>query len=233
MSLLIYQLHSGYGKKEVLHGVSLSINEKEIVVMIGHNGAGKTTLLKSIFGLVKVSSGDVTYNQKSMRGFSPNKIMQEGIVYVPQERNVFPGLTVLENLQVSDHIFNKTATFEKRLEQITNLFPVIKERTAQRAGVLSGGEQKMLALSMALIVQPKLILLDEPSLGLSPINVKRFMDTLKLLNQEMDFTIFLVEQNIKQSLRIANRVYVMKGGLISNEYLGSELMNKDDLWKLM
>jgi branched-chain amino acid transport system ATP-binding protein len=233
LSLLIYQLHSGYGKKEVLHGVSLSINEKEIVVMIGHNGAGKTTLLKSIFGLVKVSSGDVTYNQKSMRGFSPNKIMQEGIVYVPQERNVFPGLTVLENLQVSDHIFNKTATFEKRLEQITNLFPVIKERTAQRAGVLSGGEQKMLALSMALIVQPKLILLDEPSLGLSPINVKRFMDTLKLLNQEMDFTIFLVEQNIKQSLRIANRVYVMKGGLISNEYLGSELMNKDDLWKLM
>jgi branched-chain amino acid transport system ATP-binding protein len=233
LSLSIGNLHSGYGKKEVLHGISLNIHEKEIVVMIGHNGAGKTTLLKSIFGLVKITSGEVTYNQKAIQGLSPAKIMQAGIVYVPQERNVFPGLTVLENLQVADHIFNHRTSFEKRMEQITGLFPVIRERSSQRAGTLSGGEQKMLALSMALIVQPKLILLDEPSLGLSPVNVKRFMDTLQHLNKEMDFTIFLIEQNVKQSLRIAHRVYVMKGGQISNEYSGSELMNKEDLWKLM
>lgn len=136
--------------------------------MIGHNGAGKTTLLKSIFGLVKINSGDLNYNQNKIRGFSPDRIMQAGIVYVPQERNVFPSLTVLENLQVSDAIFNHKDSFEKRLDQINELFPIIRERSAQRAGTLSGGEQKMLALSMALIIQPKLILLDEPSLGLSP-----------------------------------------------------------------
>ena len=233
MSLRISDVRSGYGKKEVLHGVSLSINEKEIVVMIGHNGAGKTTLLKSVFGLIRTSTGEIIYNDQSIRGFSPHKNMQEGIIYVPQERNVFPGLTVLENMQVSDHILNAPSTFDKSFAQITELFPVIRERRTQRAGTLSGGEQKMLALSMALIVRPKLILLDEPSLGLSPINVKKFMDTLKLLNKEMDLTIFLIEQNIKQSLRIAQRVYVMKGGLISNEYSGSELLKKEDLWKLL
>jgi branched-chain amino acid transport system ATP-binding protein len=231
--LLIDNIRSGYGKKEVLHGVSIHINENEIVVMVGHNGAGKTTLVKSVFGLIRINSGKISYNDKLISEISPNKILLEGIVYVPQERNVFPTLTVLENMQVSDHLSNNSSTFYERLDQITELFPVIKERQLQRAGTLSGGEQKMLALSMALIVHPKLILLDEPSLGLSPFYVKKFMDTLKMLNGEMDLTIFLIEQNIRQSLRIADRVYVMKGGLISNEFLGSELMDKDDLWKLL
>lgn len=233
MLLSTENIRSGYGKKEVLHGVSINIAENEIVVMIGHNGAGKTTLIKTIFGLIKNTGGTICYGGNSVTGFSPNKIMRGGIVYVPQERNVFPTLTVLENMQVSDHITRNPSTFTKRFEQITELFPILQERKAQQAGTLSGGEQKMLALSMALIVEPKLILLDEPSLGLSPMYVKKFMDTLKKLNNEMNLTIFLVEQNIKQSLRIADRVYALKSGLISNEFSGSELAEKTDLWKLL
>lgn len=233
MLLSTENIRSGYGKKEVLHGVSINIGKNEIVVMIGHNGAGKTTLIKTIFGLIKNTDGRVVYNEKPITGLTPNKIMHGGIVYVPQERNVFPTLTVLENMQVSDHILKNPSTFLQRFEQITNLFPVLRERKSQQAGTLSGGEQKMLALSMALIVEPKLILLDEPSLGLSPMYVKKFMDTLKKLNKEMNLTIFLVEQNIKQSLRIADRVYAMKGGSISDEFSGSDLAERTDLWKLL
>ncbi len=226
-------IKSGYGNKEILHGISMFINRNEIVSLIGHNGAGKTTLLRTIFGLILIREGEIIYDGIPINSFSPNRLMMNGMVYVPQERNVFPTLTVMENIQLSNIVDIDNKKFSNRLNWIFNLFPILNSRKYQKAGTLSGGEQKMLAISMALMVEPKMILLDEPSLGLSPILVKKFMDTLKKLNSELMLTILLVEQNLRQALRIANRVYVMKNGSIVKEISGGEMKNQEELWKLL
>jgi branched-chain amino acid transport system ATP-binding protein len=233
LSLQIMSIKSGYGKKEVLHNVTLTINKKEIVALIGHNGAGKTTLLKSVYGLVNVFEGRILYKGKIITNIRPDKILKTGIVYVPQERNVFPGLSVLENLQISDHMNAGSSSFNSRFEKASDLFPIIKERIKQKAGTLSGGEQKMLALSMAFIVGPELILLDEPSLGLSPNNIAKIMEKLKFLCKSMGISILLVEQNIRQSLRIADRAYVLKGGVIVHEFSRTEKLKQKDYWKFL
>lgn len=223
-------LVAGYGRKQVLHDVSVRVERGEIVGVIGHNGAGKTTLLKTLFGLLPARSGEIRFEGRPITRRRPALNVRDGISFVPQGHGIFTDLTVRENLELGS--YSLVASDPDRLQAVFDLFPILAERRAQRAGTLSGGEQQMLALGLALMLQPKLLLLDEPSLGLAPFLVQRVLESVQEINRRFATAILLVEQNVKQALRVTGRVYVMKVGQISLEERAEALLARADLWSL-
>jgi len=226
---------SGYGKRRVLDGVSLHVDEGEIVAMIGHNGAGKTTLLRSVFGLVSVSSGEIRFGGRPVTNRKPSLNVREGISFVPGH-SVFGDLTVSENLRMGAYTVDWSTAhddgLDARLGVVYDLFPILKERQAQAAGTLSGGQQQMLAIGMTLMLRPRLLLLDEPSLGLAPALVQRVLDGVVEINRRLGAAVLLVEQNVKQALRFSRRCYVLKLGRIELEERSDVLLPREDLWHL-
>jgi branched-chain amino acid transport system ATP-binding protein len=217
-----------YGVLPVLHGVSLAIYPREIVALIGANGSGKTTLMMTIFGRPRASEGAIVFDGQDITGLATHKIARLSIVQSPEGRRIFPRMTVLENLQMGAIVANDPEAFEEDLRKVSALFPVLRARRDQRAGTLSGGEQQMLAIARALMGRPKLLLLDEPSLGLAPLIVKQIFDVIKALNQD-GLAVFLVEQNAYHALKLAHRGYVMVNGRITLSGSGSELLRSQEV----
>lgn len=232
MILEVRNLSSGYHRKEVLHDVSLRIQEKEIVALIGHNGAGKTTLLKTVFGLLPARNGTIIWQGEDITLRGTSNRVREGICYVPQGGGVFPDLTVNENLLVAGNIVERQTVLQDAVREVHAIFPRLEERAAQNAGTLSGGERQMLAIGMALVRKPNLIMLDEPSLGLAPVLVQRVMETVLDINRKLGVTILLVEQNVKHALKIATRAYVLKVGRVIHEEEQVHALDHEKLWKL-
>jgi branched-chain amino acid transport system ATP-binding protein len=214
MALLdVQDVHSYYGNIHALKGISLTVEEGEIVTLIGANGAGKSTTLKTISGLVRPRQGRVTLNGEDLALYAPHEIVEKGISQVPEGRGIFARLSVTENLEMGAYIQNDAQVVAERMEHVFSLFPRLKERRKQVAGTMSGGEQQMLAMGRALMANPKVMLLDEPSMGLAPILVESIFDTIQGLN-EQGGTILLVEQNALMALQIAHRGYVIQTGEI-------------------
>jgi branched-chain amino acid transport system ATP-binding protein len=221
----ISDLHVSYGPIKAVKGLSLTVNKGEIVSLIGSNGAGKTTTLMTISGALKPSLGKITFDGEDITGLPSHEILKRGLVLVPEGRRIFPQLTVMENLEMG--AFTRRAQ-ETEYEQVFELFPVLKERKNQIAGTLSGGEQQMLAIARALMSQPKLIMFDEPSLGLSPLMVTKIFSIIKRINAS-GVTVLLVEQNAKAALKLSHRGYVIEGGEIRLQGRGEELLNNEEL----
>jgi branched-chain amino acid transport system ATP-binding protein len=213
--LKLNDIHTYYGNIQALKGVSIQISQGEIVTLIGANGAGKTTTLMSISGLVPPRSGEVLFEGKAISQMDPNAIVALGICQVPEGRRIFPYLSVVENLDMGAFLRDDKAEVTKDLDYVFSLFPILAQRRHQAGGTLSGGEQQMLAISRALMSRPRLLLLDEPSLGLAPLVVKRIFEIIKKINEENNTTIFLVEQNANLALKVAHRGYVMENGYIT------------------
>ena len=219
--LKINDLHVSYGGIRAIRGVSLEIPDKEIVTLIGANGAGKSTTLRSVAGLVKPDSGSIELDGKELVGKSPNEIITHGIALVPEGRRVFANLTVLENIKIGGYL--RKDSLDEDIEKMYSLFPILKERNWQLAGTLSGGEQQMLAVARALMSKPKIIMMDEPSLGLAPLIVRDIFDIIKEINKQ-GVTVLLIEQNANMALKIADRAYVMETGKITMSGTGAELL---------
>jgi branched-chain amino acid transport system ATP-binding protein len=219
-----------YGDVQAVWGVSMHVDEGTIVALVGANGAGKTTLLKTISGIIHASSGEILFSGKSLVKLRPQEVVERGISHVPEGRRLFSNLTVLENLKLGAYPPRARPLFAESLERAYGLFPVLKNRNAQKAGSLSGGEQQMLAIARALMAQPTLLMLDEPSLGLSPIFVRTIFELINTLNTQK-VTILLVEQNIHQALKIAHQAYVLKTGKIAMNGSGEELLADPDVQK--
>lgn len=225
--LKLENVHSYYGKIHALKGISLEVHEGEIVALLGSNGAGKSTTLKTISGLVRPKQGTISFNGNSIVGKLPHTIVEEGIVHVPEGRRIFGGLTVTENLELGGFTKRKNRKFIKEgIERAFTLFPRLKERRNQLAGTLSGGEQQMLAISRGLMINPKLLMLDEPSMGLAPIIVEGIMEIIKEINKQ-GTTILLIEQNAKAALKLADRGYILETGKIVMHDL-AEVLRGDD-----
>ena len=218
-----------YGKIEALKGVSLTVDEGEIVTLIGGNGAGKTTTLKTISGLRPVAAGSIRYRGESIVGLAAHKLVGLGVAHAPEGRGVFPGMTVRENLEMGAY-GRRGADLRPDLERVLHLFPRLNERIKQHAGTLSGGEQQMLAIGRALMAQPTLLLLDEPSMGLAPKLVSQVFETITEINQQ-GTTILVVEQNAAQALQRAHRAYVIETGRVVIEGQASELQASDEVRK--
>jgi branched-chain amino acid transport system ATP-binding protein len=221
--LSIRNVSTFYGKIQALKGVSMDVNEGEITTLIGANGAGKSTLMMTVFGTPRARSGEIVYNGKDISKTETHEIARLGISQSPEGRRVFPRMSVYENLQMGSGVAGMQF-FETDLEKICAIFPRLKERLQQRAGTLSGGEQQMLAIGRALMCRPKLLLLDEPSLGLAPIIVRQIFDVIRELNKTEGMTVFLVEQNAFHALKLAHRAYVMVNGVITMSGTGRELL---------
>jgi branched-chain amino acid transport system ATP-binding protein len=213
MMLELSGVHAHYGHIEALHGVSLSVQVGEVVTLIGANGAGKSTLMMSLFGQPRASHGRIIFDGEDITGLPAHEISRRGIALVPEGRRIFPRMTVLENLQMGAALADPL-NFAVDLKRMYALFPILAERHAQRAGTLSGGEQQMLAIARALMSRPKLLLLDEPSLGLAPLFIRKIFQTIRELNREHGMTVLLVEQNAHHALRVAHRGYVLQHGRI-------------------
>ena len=228
--LKIDNLHVSYGGIRALQGVSLEVPDGKIVTLIGANGAGKSTMLRTISGLVKADSGSVTYEGQELLGMPINKILEKGIAMVPEGRRVFTNLSVVENLKVGAYLRSDKAQIEKDLEWVYELFPRLKERSWQMAGTLSGGEQQMLAVARALMSKPKVIMMDEPSLGLAPLVVKGIFDIIRQINDQ-GVTVLLIEQNANMALKTADFAYVLETGRITLTGTGRELLVNEDVKK--
>jgi branched-chain amino acid transport system ATP-binding protein len=220
--LEVKNLDSFYGDLQVLWDVSLHVERGELISIIGANGAGKTTLLKSIVGVVKPKRGSIIFNGNRIDGYPPHKIVSEGVVYVPEGRRVFPRMTVVDNLRMGAYTKAARERVEDSLKYVFERFPILKERRNQAAGTLSGGEQQMLAIARGLMSLPKLLLLDEPSMGLAPVMVTKIFDIVKNINKE-GTTVVLVEQDALRSLRISDRCYIMETGRVTLEGKSSDL----------
>jgi branched-chain amino acid transport system ATP-binding protein len=217
-----------YGVLPVLHDVSLDIHPREIVALIGANGAGKTTLMMSIFGRPRPSHGKILFERWNITELPAHAIARLGIAQSPEGRRIFPRMTVMENLQMGAIIAN-AEVFEQDLDRVCTLFPVLKARRDQRGGTLSGGEQQMLAIARALMGRPKLLLLDEPSLGLAPLIVKQIFEVIKELNSKHGLPVFIVEQNAYHALKLAHRGYVMVNGRVTLSGSGAELLSSEEV----
>ena len=228
--LTIKDLHVHYGAIHAIKGVSLEVNDGEIVSLIGANGAGKTTILHTISGLVKATSGEISYNGVNLRTTAPNKIINLGMAHVPEGRHVFSRMSVLENLRMGAYSISDGEQIKQNIEMVFKSFPRLKERAKQIAGTLSGGEQQMLATGRALMTNPKILLMDEPSMGLSPILVKEIFRIIENLHDK-GITILLVEQNAKVALSISGRAYVLETGSIAMSGVAAELMEDDRVRK--
>ncbi len=220
--LKIENLHVSYGPIRALKGISLEVKEGEIVTLIGSNGAGKSTTLSAITGLVKSQSGSITFRDENITNMSPYKIVQRGVSLSPEGREVFPALTVEENLRLGAYTRKDKGAIDTAFNRVYELFPRLKERISQTAGTLSGGEQQMLAIGRALMSEPKLLLLDEPSMGLAPNLVLMIFDLIESINKQ-GTTILLIEQNANMALSIANRAYVLETGNIAIEGAAADL----------
>jgi len=231
MSLLeLENVHSYYGKIHALKGVSLTVEEGEIVTLIGGNGAGKTTTLRSISGLLHPKEGSVRLMGKDITRMSPNLVHKEGLGLVPEGRGIFPRLTVLENLEMGAYILNDKAEIEAGIEHAFKLFPRLRERSGQKGGTLSGGEQQMLATARGLMSKPRILLMDEPSMGLAPVLVDQIFDVIKELNAQ-GTTILLVEQNALMALKLAHRAYVLQTGQIVLSGKASDVARDENVKK--
>lgn len=224
--LEIKELNVSYEKVQVLWGVSFTVNEGEIVSLLGSNGAGKSTTVKTIQGLLKSKSGSIRFMDKNIEGLPAYKIVDAGISLVPEGREIFPKMSVLENLILGAYVPRARDLLEESLEWVFQLFPKLEERKKQLAGTMSGGEQQMLAIARALMSKPKLLMLDEPSLGLAPVLVLQVFEVIKKLNEE-GVTILLVEQNVHHALELSDRGYVLEKGRIILEGKGSELLEHE------
>ena len=226
--LSIRGLKTYYGKIIALKGVDLDVNEGEIVTLIGANGAGKSTLMMTIFGNPRARDGTISFNGRDITRMPTHEIARLSIAQSPEGRRIFPRMSVFENLQMGASI-NQFAYFDQDLERVFAMFPRLKERVQQRGGTLSGGEQQMLAIARALMSRPRLLLLDEPSLGLAPLVVKQIFDVIRELNKTEGLTVFLVEQNAFHALKLADRAYVMVNGVITMSGTGRELLSKPEV----
>ncbi len=220
-------LHAGYGEAEILRGIDLSIAQAEIVALLGSNGAGKTTFNACLSGLVRPTAGRITFDGTGLVEADPARIVEAGLVQVPEGRHVFPNLSVKENLELGGYRRGRERR-RSNLERVLETFPRLQERMEQRAGTLSGGEQQMLAIGRGMMSEPKLLILDEPSLGLSPVLVEEMFSLIGKLNEE-GLTILLVEQNVRQSLEIATRAFVLENGAISLSGPAAELIRDPQL----
>jgi len=221
--LKVKDLNVHYGKIHAIKGISFEVNKGEIVTLIGANGAGKTTILQTVSGILKPSEGMITFEGENLNKIRPHQIPALGIAHVPEGRRIFAEMTVLENLQMGAYIRKDKVQIQEDIEKVFLSFPRLKERIKQIAGTLSGGEQQMLAMGRALMTRPKLILLDEPSMGLAPILVDEIFDMIQTIN-EAGTTVLLVEQNANKALHIANRAYVLETGYIKLSGNASELL---------
>ena len=226
--LELRDVRSGYGPIEVLTGISLKVEAGEIATLIGANGAGKTTLLMTICGRPRARSGQILFEGDDITNLPMHDLVKRGIAHVPEGRHIFPRMSVLENLQMGSAA-GDPKNFSRDLDFVVSLFPVLKDRINQRGGTLSGGEQQMLAIGRGLMSRPKLLLLDEPSLGLAPLIVRQVFETIKKVNEEWKLTILLIEQNAFQALRLAHHAYVLVSGAITLSGTGAELLGNKDV----
>ncbi len=222
--LKLTNIQTFYGNIQALKQIDIHVQEGEIITLIGANGAGKSTTLMTICGIVPPTSGKVEFQGRDITGLPPNKIAALGISQVPEGRRIFPYLTVMENLDMGTFLRKDKARIKSDLDHVFDLFPILAERRSQQGGTLSGGEQQMLAISRAIMSRPKLLLLDEPSLGLAPIIVQQIFDIIRKINKEDKVTIFLVEQNANLALKVADRGYVMETGKITMTDSGAALL---------
>ena len=240
--LALINVHTFYGPIEALKGINIEVKQGEIVCLIGNNGAGKSTTLMTISGILKPVSGDVLFEGKNIKGITPHRIVEMGISQVPEGRRIFPKLTVKENLEMGAYsvvgsrlsVFRRLKTNNQQLttnwDRVFTLFPILKERKNQFGGTLSGGEQQMLAIGRALMSNPKLLLLDEPSLGLAPIMASKIFKTIKEINRE-GITVLLVEQNARAALKLSSRGYVLQNSRVALQGTGEELLNNEEVRK--
>ena len=227
--LKISKVETFYGKIQALRGVDLDVNDGEIVSLIGSNGAGKSTLLMTISGVNKAKRGNIVFNGENIENTQPHKIVDMGICQVPEGRRIFSRLSVEDNLRLGASSNDKGKNFDNDVKDVYDLFPVLKDRLSQRGGTLSGGEQQMLAIGRALMAKPKMLLLDEPSLGIAPKLVNQIFVAIKNINKEKKVTIFLVEQNAKKALELADRGYVLVNGNVTLEGTGQDLLKNKDI----
>ena len=231
MLLEVKDLKVSYGKIEAIKGISLNVNKGEIVTLVGANGAGKTTLLKTISGILKPSAGVINFEDKDIQGIAPHNRVLEGLCQAPEGRGIFPGMTVLENLEMGKYSRPDWKNeLKEDLDRIYTLFPRLKERQSQAGGTLSGGEQQMLSIGRALMSRPRLLLLDEPSMGLAPKFIQQIFNIIREI-QTQGVSILLVEQNAAQALSCANRAYILETGNIVKEGAGKELLNDEAIKK--
>ena len=227
--LSISKVETFYGNIQALRGVDVKVNDGEIVALIGSNGAGKSTLLMTISGVNKAANGEILFDNKSIVNMPPHDIVNLGISQVPEGRRIFARLTVEDNLRLGASVNEKGKNFDQDSKDVYDLFPVLKDRLSQRGGTLSGGEQQMLAIGRAMMARPSMLLLDEPSLGIAPKLVNQIFSSIKNINKEKKVTVFLVEQNAKKALELADRAYVVVNGKISLEGQGKDLLNNPDV----
>ena len=227
--LKISKVETFYGNIQALRGVNVQVNDGEIVTLIGSNGAGKSTLLMTISGVNKASKGEIVFKEKNIENLAPHDIVNLGISQVPEGRRIFSRLSVEDNLRLGASSNDKGKHFIQDSKDVYDLFPVLKDRLSQRGGTLSGGEQQMLAIARAMMAKPKMLLLDEPSLGIAPKLVNQIFLAIKNINKEKKVTIFLVEQNAKKALELADRGYVLVNGDITLEGKGQDLLKNKDI----
>lgn len=228
MTLLkVEEVHGGYGKADILNGCSLSVEKDEIAVIIGPNGAGKSTLMKAVFGLVHLRKGGVFFDDGDITNLATQKVVAHGLAYVPQESNVFPNMTVEENLEMG--AFLRDDDYQHQIDRTYELFPRLAERRSQHAGTMSGGERQMLAMGRAMMMEPRLLLLDEPTAGLSPKFIDQTFEMVKHINKELGIGILMVEQNAKQALAIADKGYVLVMGQNRYEDSGQALLDNAEV----
>jgi branched-chain amino acid transport system ATP-binding protein len=226
--LRIENISAGYGNLNILRNLSFHVNQGEVVSILGTNGAGKTTTLRAISGLIPLTSGAIYFNDVLLNKKSTEFIVKSGLIQVPEDRKLFTDMTVLENLEMGAYTKASRANFKKNLDYCFELFPILKERETQISGTMSGGQQQMLAIGRALMAEPKLLILDEPSIGLSPLLTKQVFDIITEIKKN-GVTILLVEQNVNQALQIADRGYVIENGEIVIEGQANDLLNDDNL----
>ena len=229
--LELKDVHTYYGNIQALKGISLEVGSGEIITLIGANGAGKSTTLMSICGITPPRSGEIRFRGEPVQGLTPDRIVALGVCQVPEGRHIFPRLTVQENLDMGAFLRSDREEIKRDLDYVFSLFPILAERRHQPGGTLSGGEQQMLAMSRALMARPQLLLLDEPSMGLAPLMIRQIFEIIKKINQEQDTTIFLVEQNANQALRIADRGYVIENGEITLSDDADKLLSNPEVQK--
>ena len=228
MMLELSGVHAHYGAIHALQGIDLSVQVGEVVTLIGANGAGKSTLMMSLFGKPRASAGRIVFDGEDITGLPAHEVSRRGIALVPEGRRIFPRMTVLENLQMGA-VLSDPLNFDVDLKRMCALFPILDERRTQRAGTLSGGEQQMLAIARALMSRPKLLLLDEPSLGLAPLIIRKIFQVIRELNRDHGMTVLLVEQNAHHALRVAHRGYVLQHGHIVLSGSGRELLASSEV----